>query len=168
MVTRAQSTKHKGPRETLKRAEKQNDRNGTTKKKQTRHREGKRGSSTGATRNGVPELQKALPPCTKSTQGGAETRDHAKRQDTTRAKLVLVACRELTRERPPVRPVLGIAIPTSAQRRTSLSEGEDILPEEVNNCTAVAYVGPAAGCVHGVGGKQERVREPVMPPSHMP
>ena len=69
-VTRAQSTKHKGPRETLKRAEKQNDRNGTTKKKQTRHREGKRGSSTGATRNGVPELQKALPPCTKSTQGG--------------------------------------------------------------------------------------------------
>jgi hypothetical protein len=51
---------------------------------------------------------------------------------------------------------------------TSLQEGEEILPELINNGPAVAYVGAEAGCVHGVGGKQERVRESVMPTSHMP
>ena len=94
---RAQTTE--GPEKHSKGRKDKNDRSGITKKKkQTRHKEGKRGSSTGATRNGEPELQKSTAALHQENRRGAETRGHAKRQDTTRAKLVLVAGRELTRE----------------------------------------------------------------------
>ena len=117
--------------------------------------------------NQVPALQKAPQHSALITQEG-QTRDQDKGQTPARAKLVLVAGRELTREGPPGRPVLSTSIPISAMRGTSLREGEDILLELINNGPVVAYVGAEAGCVHGVGGKRERVRESVMPTSHMP